>query len=106
MNTQSHLALGRLELGKQNRYSPANITDPTQISRKFDSFEVGHIKDTVDIFGALEDRDDLIRAVVSKRKKAVGHQEWDQICDLCTLCGELPTFLLSQIPHSQPQPNH
>src|SRR5438067_644079 len=52
------------------------ITDPATIGRKLDSFEVGYLKESVNIWETLEQRDDLIRAVVSKRKKAAGRQGW------------------------------
>jgi hypothetical protein len=42
------------------------------MTRKLDAFESGYLKDAVNIWDALEQRDDLIRTVVSKRKKAVG----------------------------------
>lgn len=77
MNTQTNLALTRLRRAKQNRFDPlSNSADPIQISRKLDAFEAGYLKDAVNIFNALEQREDLIRTVVSKRKKAVGREGW------------------------------
>ncbi len=77
MNTASQLQLSRLKRAKQNRYNPLpSITDPTQITRKLDAFEVGYLKDAVNIWDSLEQRDDLIRTVISKRKKSIGRQGW------------------------------
>jgi phage gp29-like protein len=77
MNTNTQLTLNRLKRAKQARYNPlTSISDPVQIARKLDAFEVGYLKDVVNIWETLEQRDDLIRAVVSKRKKAAGRQGW------------------------------
>ena len=77
MNTQSNIPLERLKRAKQNRYNPlSSIADPAQMTRKLDAFEVGYLKESVNIWDLLEQRDDLVRAVVSKRKKAVGRQGW------------------------------
>ena len=77
MNTQSNLSLVRLRRAKQSRYNPLmSLGDPAQLTRRLDAFEVGYLKDAVNIFDLLEQRDDLIRSVVSKRKKAVGRQGW------------------------------
>ena len=70
MNTQSNIPLVRLKRAKQARYNPlSGIADP-------DAFEVGYLKEAVNIWDSLEQRDDLVRAVASKRKKAVGRQGW------------------------------
>jgi phage gp29-like protein len=77
MNTHTQLTLNRLKRAKQTRFNPlTSISDPAQIARKLDAFEVGYIKEVVNIWDTLEQRDDLIRAVVSKRKKAAGRQGW------------------------------
>src|ERR1051326_7321702 len=77
MNTHSHLNLSRLKRAKQNRYNPLpSLTDPLQLTRKLDAFEAGYLKDVVNIWDSLEKRDDLIRTVVSKRKKSIGRQGW------------------------------
>jgi phage gp29-like protein len=76
MNTQSNLPLV-LKRAKHNRYNPlSSIGDPAQLTRKLDAFEAGYLRDAVNIWDSLEQRDDVIRAVVSKRKKAVGRQGW------------------------------
>src|SRR5262245_19334086 len=77
MNTQTQLTMTRLQRAKRLRYNPlSGISDPSQIANKLDAFEVGYLKDAVNIWDTLEQRDDLIRAVVSKRKKAAGRQGW------------------------------
>ena len=77
MNTQSNIPLVRLKRAKQTPYNPlSGIADPTQMIRKLDAFGVGYLKEAVNIWDSLEQRDDLVRAVASKRKKAVGRQGW------------------------------
>jgi hypothetical protein len=66
MNTQSNILLGRLKRAKQNRCNPpSSITDPHSA-----------LPSRVNILDSFEQRDDHVRAVVSKRKKAVGRQGW------------------------------
>src|ERR1051325_6922241 len=77
MRIHTQLNLARLEVAKRNRYNPLpGITDAAAITKKLDAFEVGYLKDSVNIWDTLEQRDELIRTVVSKRKKAVGREGW------------------------------
>src|SRR5688572_15629502 len=77
MNTTTQLTLTRLKRAKQTRYNPlSGISNPDQIGRKLYAFNGGYLKDAAAIWDALEERDDLIRAVVSKRRKATGRQGW------------------------------
>ena len=41
-----------------------------------DSFEAGHLREAVAVWDALEQRDDLLRGVISKRKKSVARHGW------------------------------
>ena len=77
MNTNSQLALTRLKRAKRARYNPlSGVSSPDDLTHKLDSFEGGYLKDAVNIWDTLEQRDDLVRAVVLKRKKAAGGQGW------------------------------
>src|ERR1043165_789825 len=77
MNTHTQVPIVRLRRAKQTRYHPLpSISEPSQVGRKLDAFDGGYLKDAVAIWENLEQRDELIRAVVSKRKKAVGRQGW------------------------------
>ena len=77
MNTTSQISLAHLRRRKQARFNPlSTVTNPTDVGKKLDAFEAVYLKDIATIWDALEQRDDLIRAVVAKRKKAVGRQGW------------------------------
>src|SRR5688572_14082104 len=77
MKTTSQISLVQLRRGKQARFNPlSTLTNPTDVGKKLDAFESGYLKDAANIWDALEQRDDVVRAVVSKRKKAVGRQGW------------------------------
>ena len=63
--------------GKQERFNlVAGLNMPEQLGRRLDAFDAGYLRDAVNIWDTLEQRDDLIRTVVSKRKKAVGREGW------------------------------
>ena len=61
---------------KRARFNPLTYITPDILSRSLDAFEAGHLREAVLIWDALEDRDDLLRAVISKRKKSVARHGW------------------------------
>src|SRR3954469_12873992 len=74
MNTTSILNRARATRSKQMRFNPLGNLDISSMSRSLDRFEAGYLRDAANIWDHLEQRDDLIRAVVSKRKKSVARQ--------------------------------
>src|SRR5690348_6763635 len=74
MNTTSILNSGRVNRSKQMRFNPLGSLDVNSLSRSLDRFETGYLRDAATIWELLEQRDDLIRAVVAKRKKSVARQ--------------------------------
>ena len=72
INTHSHLPLVHVKRANNNRFNPLpGLVDRDEIAKKIDSFEAGYL-DAVNILDALQQRDDLVRTVVSKRKKLLG----------------------------------
>ncbi|HVK58987.1 MAG TPA: DUF935 family protein, partial [Candidatus Kapabacteria bacterium] len=61
---------------KKWRFNPLTALQPTTLARHLDAFDAGHLKDAVLIWDALEQRDDLLRGVISKRKKSVARHGW------------------------------
>ena len=76
MNTNNHLSFTRSARSKLWRFNPLTNLQPTQLSRVLDAFEAGHLREAVAVWDALEQRDDLLRGVISKRKKSVARHGW------------------------------
>lgn len=76
MNTTTLIPAIQRRRAQRWRFNPLRRLDPETLSRHIDAFEAGRLREAVEIFEALEQRDDLLRAVVSKRKKAVGRHGW------------------------------
>ena len=74
MNTQSNIPRVRLKRARQTRYNPLSNAIRSSSFCTLNSKICTSIP--VNIWDSLEQRDDLVRAVASKRKKAVGRQGW------------------------------
>jgi hypothetical protein len=61
---------------KNWRFNPLTNLQPATLSRHLDAFEAGHLREAALIWEALEQRDDLLRTVISKRKKSVARHGW------------------------------
>jgi phage gp29-like protein len=62
--------------GKRMRSNPLLNLQQATLERHLDAFEAGHLREAANIWEHLEQRDDLLRSVVSKRKKSAGRQGW------------------------------
>lgn len=58
------------------RFNPLPNLTPTRLAKCLDDFDAGYLTETAAIFELLEQRDDLLRGVVSKRKKSVARHGW------------------------------
>jgi hypothetical protein len=58
------------------RFNPLSRLNPKMLSRHLDEFEAGHLRAAAHVFELLEQRDDLLRGVISKRKKSVARHGW------------------------------
>lgn len=71
-----------VDLNKRRSRSPGprfgNLIDlgPKGIAGKLDEFNAGRFREAAYIFDLLEQRDDLLRSVISKRKKSVARHGW------------------------------
>ncbi len=73
----SNLILSTTEArGKRWRFNPLSNLAPKTLSRHLDAFEAGQLRDAAVVWDALEQRDDLLRTVNSKRKKSVARHGW------------------------------
>ena len=60
---------------KNWRTNPLGIKSQS-IQYALDAFDAGHLRDAVNLWEFMEQRDDLLRTVISKRKKAVARHGW------------------------------
>src|SRR5687768_9042588 len=86
MNTQ-HFNSSTAARAKRWRFNPLTNLQPSTLSRHLDAFESGHLRDAALVWEALEQRDDLLRTVISKRKKSVARHGWT-VLPLENLSGE------------------
>jgi phage gp29-like protein len=73
MNTTNSSTAAR---AKRWRFNPLTNLQPTTLARILDAFEAGYLREAALVWEALEQRDDLLRTVISKRKKSVARHGW------------------------------
>src|SRR5688572_6645591 len=74
MNTNTSLTVRQAERAKRMRFNPLGSLKVERLSQHLDAFEAGHLREAANIWEHLEQRDELIRAVVAKRKKSIARQ--------------------------------
>ena len=68
---------GRVVREQRTRFNPARGITPELLATYLDSFDTGYLGALARLMHVVEDRDLTIKAVVSKRKKAVSRYGWD-----------------------------
>src|SRR5690349_7751252 len=76
MNTNTTFSSTQTKRAKRSRFNPLTNLGPDTLARFLDAFEAGYLREAVNVWEALEQRDDLLRAVIAKRKKAVARHGW------------------------------
>src|SRR5687768_4706041 len=76
MNRTSTATLPVALRAKKWRFNPLTNILPATLARHLDAFDAGHLRDAALIWDAIEQRDDLLRGVISKRKKSVARHGW------------------------------
>lgn len=61
---------------KKWRFNPLTNLQPASLARQLDAFDAGYLRESALVWDALEQRDDLLRTVISKRKKSVARHGW------------------------------
>src|SRR5688500_16472209 len=74
MNTKQTTAVALR--AKKWRFNPLINLEPASLARHLNAFEAGYLRESANIWEALEQRDDLLRTVISKRKKSVARHGW------------------------------
>src|SRR5262245_47049585 len=76
MKTITTFSSTQMKRAKRWRFNPLTSLTPTALSRSLDAFEAGYLREAASIWDALEQRDDLLRTVIAKRKKSVARHGW------------------------------
>jgi hypothetical protein len=76
MNTSTKITSKEIRRSRNWRFNPLGFLSPQSLSRYLESFEAGYLRDAVAVWQQLEQRDDLLRGVIAKRKKSVARYGW------------------------------
>src|SRR5688572_20104151 len=85
MNMTTNRTVRVATRAKKWRFNPLTNLKSASLARHLDAFEAGQLREAALIWEALEQRDDLLRGVISKRKKSVARHGWTVLpkADLC-----------------------
>src|SRR5262245_53471777 len=76
MKTTTTLRTPQVQQAKRSRFNPLTSISPTSLTRYLDAFETGYLRQAAYVWEALEQRDDLLRTVIAKRKKSAARHGW------------------------------
>ncbi|MDP0496139.1 MAG: DUF935 family protein [Verrucomicrobiota bacterium JB024] len=77
MKTASLIPTDRARSSRRATFNPIRHLTPGTLTRMLDSFHAGELRQAALAWEAIEQRDDLVKAVATKRKKAVGRFGWE-----------------------------
>ncbi len=77
LKTKPAITTERVSRDRLARFSPIRSLTPETLSRQLDEFQAGNFRRIGPTWEAIERRDDVIRGVASKRKKAVARLNWE-----------------------------
>ncbi|MDX1950942.1 MAG: DUF935 family protein [Verrucomicrobiota bacterium] len=76
MNRFSFLSPDRIRRALRWRFNVIERMSPELLTQQLDAFEAGHLREAVNTWEQIEMRDDLLKAVITKRKKAIARHGW------------------------------
>ncbi|MFH0878565.1 MAG: DUF935 family protein [Lentisphaerota bacterium] len=68
---------GRVKLAIRSRFNPIRGLTPEILAQQLDEFEGGYLRRMALTMNTIEDRDDILKCVAPKRKKAVSRNDYD-----------------------------
>lgn len=77
MNNISSISDCRIRSSMRARFNPIKNLTPDSLSRMLDDFYAGYLRSAALTWEAIENRDDVVQGVVSKRKKSVARLNWE-----------------------------
>ncbi|MCX6994148.1 MAG: DUF935 family protein [Kiritimatiellaeota bacterium] len=73
----SHVSSERVQSFIRSRFNPIRTLSPQLLSQYLDEFKAGYLRSCALTFEAIEDRDDTLKGVAGKRKKAAARNGWE-----------------------------
>jgi len=77
MKTSPTLPSSRLRASRRAAFNPVRALTPENLTRQLDAFHAGRLAEAARLWEVIEQRDDLVKSVTNKRKKAPGRFGWD-----------------------------
>ena len=77
MKTSTLVTPARATHSARGRFSPVRNLTPETLGRLLDAFHAGELAATARLWESIEQRDDVLKAVAAKRKKAPGRFGWE-----------------------------
>ena len=77
MKTVSAIQPLRMERALRQGFNPIRSLTPESLTRYLDLFHQGYLRPAALLWDAIERRDDVLKGVVAKRKKAIARLDWN-----------------------------
>ncbi|MDR0590769.1 MAG: DUF935 domain-containing protein [Puniceicoccales bacterium] len=79
MKTISQISEARIRNSMRARFNPIRFLSPDSLSRMLDEFANGYLRSAALTWETIENRDDVVQGVASKRKKSIARLDWEII---------------------------
>ena len=76
MNVNTHIHSNRLRRALRWRFNPVRNLTVDQLAAQLDAFDAGYLREAAETWEIIERRDDILRSVIPKRKKAIARHGW------------------------------
>jgi hypothetical protein len=76
MNVNTHINSNRLRRALRWRFNPVRNLTVDQLASQLDAFDAGFLREAAETWEIIERRDDILRSVIPKRKKAIARHGW------------------------------
>lgn len=77
LKTQASVSPERVVVERRSRFNPLRALTPEMLSRQLDAYAVGYLREFAITAEKIEERDDVLKTVAAKRKKAVARRPWE-----------------------------
>jgi len=77
LKTEPIVAAERVQTFLRSRFNPIRNLEPSLLATYLDQFKLGFFSTIAQIWDTIEERDDTLASVVSKRKKSVARYGWE-----------------------------
>ncbi len=76
-SAQTKVSAERIQSFIRSRFNPIRTLTPQLLSQYLDEFKAGYLRSCALTFEAIEERDDTLKGVAGKRKKAAARNGWE-----------------------------